>query len=57
MLGLVVPLGVELRRRDQAARALTLTLSFVGGPAWEKTHRLTGPSAREDDLRLLAYRR
>ncbi|MFD4874572.1 hypothetical protein ACFWOB_14590 [Streptomyces sp. NPDC058420] len=55
LLGLVVQLGAELRRRDQGARALTLTLSFAGGPTWEKTRRLTGPSAHEDDLRLLAY--
>jgi hypothetical protein len=55
LLGLVVQLGVELRRRGQAARALTLMLSFVGGPKWEKTRRLTEPSADEDDLRLLAY--
>ncbi|WP_369192137.1 hypothetical protein [Streptomyces sp. R08] len=40
----------------QAARALTLTLSFVGGPKWEKKRRLTGPSTHEDDLRLLAYK-
>ncbi|MGW3312114.1 DNA polymerase Y family protein [Streptomyces sp. NPDC001073] len=55
LLGLVVQLGAELRRRGQAARALTLTLSFAGGPAWEKTRRLAEPSAHEDDLRLLAY--
>ncbi|MER7645539.1 hypothetical protein [Streptomyces sp. NPDC126522] len=53
MLGLVVQLGAELRRRDQATHALTL--SFAGGRAREKTRRLTEPSAREDDLRLLPY--
>jgi DNA polymerase-4 len=55
LLALVVQLGAELRRREQAARALTLTLSFAGGPKWEKTRRLTEPSAHEDDLRLLTY--
>ncbi|MFJ4633555.1 hypothetical protein [Streptomyces sp. NPDC088847] len=55
LLGLVVQLGAELRRRGQAARALTLTLSFAGGPKWEKTRRMVEPSAHEDDLRLLAY--
>jgi DNA polymerase-4 len=55
LLGLVVQLGTELRRRGQAARALTLTLSFAGGPTWEKTRRMVEPSAHEDDLRLLAY--
>ncbi len=55
LLGLVVQLGGELRRRGQAARALTLTLSFAGGPQWEKTRRMVEPSAHEDDLRLLVY--
>ncbi|WP_331724030.1 hypothetical protein [Streptomyces sp. NBC_00005] len=55
LLGLVVRLGAELRRRGQAARALTLTLTFAGGPKWDKTRRLTEPSAHEDDLRLLTY--
>ncbi|MFC7016033.1 hypothetical protein ACFQMH_30920, partial [Streptomyces viridiviolaceus] len=39
LLGLVVTLGRLLRRRDQAARALTLTLKFAGGTSWEKTRR------------------
>jgi DNA polymerase-4 len=56
LLGLVVGLGRELRRRDQAVRALTLTLSFAGDGSWEKTRRLAEPSAHEDDLRTLAYR-
>ncbi|MFJ5260938.1 hypothetical protein ACIQAC_10800 [Streptomyces sp. NPDC088387] len=55
LLGLVVQLGAELRRREQAARALTLTLWFAGGTTWEKTRRLVEPSGHEDDLRLLAY--
>ncbi|MER7491106.1 hypothetical protein ABT033_00285 [Streptomyces pharetrae] len=55
LLDLVVRLGVRLRRRGQAARALTLTLKFAGGPSWEKTRRLTEPSAHDDDLRQLAY--
>ncbi|WP_328826048.1 DinB/UmuC family translesion DNA polymerase [Streptomyces sp. NBC_00252] len=55
LLGLVVHLGAELRRRGQSARALTLTLSFADGPAWEKTRRTVEPPAHEDDLRLLTY--
>ncbi|MFD8820550.1 hypothetical protein ACFV23_56050, partial [Streptomyces sp. NPDC059627] len=43
------------RRRGQAARALTLKLTFAGGPAWEKTRRLAKPSGHEDDLRQLTY--
>jgi DNA polymerase-4 len=45
----------DWRGRGQAARALTLTLTFAGGSSWEKTRRLTAPSAHEDDLRQLAY--
>lgn len=56
LLELVVGLGRLLRRRDQAARALTLTLTFVGDGSWERTRRLTEPSAHDDDLRLLACR-
>ncbi|XUL89952.1 DNA polymerase Y family protein [Streptomyces galilaeus] len=55
LLGLVVQLGVELRRRGQAARALTLMLTFAGGPTWERTRRLAEPSGHEDDLRQLTY--
>jgi DNA polymerase-4 len=55
LLDLVVRLGTRLRGRAQAARALTLTLKFAGGSSWEKTRRLTAPSAHEDDLRRLAY--
>ncbi len=53
LLELVVHLGRGLRRRGQAARALTLTLRFAGGTSWEKTRRLTEPSAHDDDLRTL----
>ncbi|MER5509377.1 hypothetical protein ABT052_29170 [Streptomyces sp. NPDC002766] len=56
LLELVVQLGLLLRRRDQAARAVTLTLRFAGGTRWEKTRRLAEPSAHDDDLRQLAYR-
>ncbi len=55
LLELVVQLGRGLRRRGQAARALTLTLRFADGTSWEKTRRLTEPSAHDDDLRTLAY--
>ncbi|MFE6334202.1 hypothetical protein ACFVP3_30540 [Streptomyces sp. NPDC057806] len=55
LLDLVVRLGHLLRRRRQAARALTLTLTFAGNSNWTRTRRLTEPSAHDDDLRLLAY--
>ncbi|WP_370743226.1 hypothetical protein [Streptomyces sp. LUP47B] len=55
LLDLVVRLGTRLRGRGQVASALTLTLKFAGGGSWEKTRRLTAPSAHDDDLRQLAY--
>ncbi|MFM9700760.1 DNA polymerase Y family protein [Streptomyces europaeiscabiei] len=56
LLDLVVQLGQDLRRREQVARALRLTLAFAGGATWESTRRLAAPSAHDDDLRALAYR-
>ncbi|WP_293988708.1 hypothetical protein [Streptomyces sp.] len=55
LLVLVVRLGVTLRGRSQAARALTLTLHFAGGARWEKSRRLREPSAHEDDLRTAVF--
>ncbi|MFF5538541.1 hypothetical protein ACFY71_39850 [Streptomyces cinerochromogenes] len=55
LLDLVVQLGLQLRHRAQAARALTLTLRFAGGTTWEKTRRLPEPSAHDEDLRTIAY--
>ncbi|MEV7082389.1 hypothetical protein AB0N88_28250 [Streptomyces sp. NPDC093516] len=55
LLELVVRLGALLRWRGQAARALTLALTFASGSSWEKTRRLAEPSAHDDDLRALAY--
>ncbi|MFD3585741.1 hypothetical protein [Streptomyces sp. NPDC058683] len=52
MLELVVRLGVTLRGRGRAARAVTLTLHFAGGARGEKSRRLREPSAHEDDLRM-----
>ncbi|MFE6520862.1 hypothetical protein [Streptomyces sp. NPDC057794] len=55
LLDAVVRLALLLRRRHQAARGLTLTLKFAGGGRWEKTRRLSEPSAHDDDLRTAAY--
>ncbi|MEU8851916.1 hypothetical protein AB0C70_38115 [Streptomyces sp. NPDC048564] len=55
LLDLVVQLGHLLRRRGQAALALTLTLRFASGTSWDATRRLPEPSAHDDDLRALAY--
>ncbi|MEU9289168.1 hypothetical protein AB0D57_31995 [Streptomyces sp. NPDC048275] len=54
LLDMVVTLALQLRRRGQAARGLTLR--FAGGTSWEKTRRLPEASAHDDDLRTLAYR-
>ncbi|WP_308297298.1 MULTISPECIES: hypothetical protein [unclassified Streptomyces] len=55
LLDRVVRLGLLLRRRDRAARALTLKLTFAGGGSWEKPRRFAEPSAHDEDLRILAY--
>ncbi|EST17920.1 DNA polymerase Y family protein [Streptomyces roseochromogenus] len=55
LLDLAVHLGLLLRRRGQAAQALTLTLKFAGGTSWEKTRRMAEPSGHDDDLRTVAY--
>ncbi|MFE2267475.1 DinB/UmuC family translesion DNA polymerase [Streptomyces griseosporeus] len=55
LLTRVVDLGLLLRRRGQAARALTLQLVFAGGGQWQKTRRLAEPSAHEEDMHALAY--
>jgi DNA polymerase-4 len=56
LLELVVTLGLQLRRRGQVARGLTVSLRFAGGTSWEKTRRLREASAHDDDLRTAAYR-
>jgi DNA polymerase-4 len=56
LLDLVVKLARLLRRRGQAARAVSLTLQFAGGSTWEKTRRLPEASAHDEDLRTMAYR-
>ncbi|MFF3467710.1 hypothetical protein [Streptomyces sp. NPDC002619] len=55
LLDLVVQLGLLLRRREQVARAVTLTLRFAGGTSWAKTRRMPESSAHDDDLRTVAY--
>ncbi|MFE4703245.1 hypothetical protein ACFRIC_39875 [Streptomyces sp. NPDC056738] len=56
LLDTVVTLALQLRRRDQAARGLTLALHFASGTRWDKTRRLAEASAHDDDLRTTAYR-
>jgi DNA polymerase-4 len=54
LLDLVVQLGHLLRRRGQAARALSVSVRFAGGTSWQTSRRLPEPSAHDDD-RTLAY--
>ncbi|WP_256725917.1 hypothetical protein [Streptomyces sp. IMTB 2501] len=54
LLDLVVQLGLMLRRHEQAAQALTLTLKFAGGSSWDRPRRLPEPSGHDEDLRTVA---
>ncbi|WP_369386254.1 hypothetical protein AB5J72_00460 [Streptomyces sp. CG1] len=44
LLDVVVQLGLMLRRHEQAAQALTLTLKFAGGTSWDRSRRIPEPS-------------
>lgn len=56
LLSCAVELGERLRGRQQAAKSVTLTLSFAGTGQLVRSRQLPGgPSAHTDDLRDLAY--
>ncbi|WP_406301078.1 hypothetical protein OHA61_00190 [Streptomyces sp. NBC_00885] len=56
LLSCAVELGELLRGRRQAAKAVTLTLTFAGSGQLIRSRQLPGgPSAHTDDLRDLAY--
>ncbi|TXS52749.1 hypothetical protein [Streptomyces sp. t39] len=56
LLSLAVELGERVRGRRQAARGLTLTVTFAGGNQIQRSRRLPlGASAHTDDLRDLGY--
>ena len=56
LLACVVDLGERLRTRRQAAKALSVTVTFHDRTELTRSRLLTsGPSAHTDDLRALAY--
>ncbi|NWF30927.1 hypothetical protein HW130_32575 [Streptomyces sp. PKU-EA00015] len=56
LLSLAVELGERLRGRRQAAKAVTLTVTFADRTQLHRSRRLPGgPSAHTDDLRDAAY--
>ncbi|MET7620533.1 hypothetical protein [Streptomyces sp. NPDC005408] len=56
LLSCATELGECLRGRRQAAKAVTLTVSFAGSSQLIRSRQLPGgPSAHTDDLRNLAY--
>ncbi|MFF7816044.1 hypothetical protein ACFZCF_29560 [Streptomyces sp. NPDC007945] len=56
VLDLVVTVGERIRRRDQVARKVTLTVGFAGGASVARTRALPAASGRTEDLRSTAYR-
>ncbi|MEU8526466.1 hypothetical protein AB0C77_12840 [Streptomyces sp. NPDC048629] len=56
LLDLVVTLGGRIRRRDQVARALTLTVRLADGSTVTRTRALDRPSHHTEDLRTTAMR-
>ncbi|MEJ8632085.1 hypothetical protein [Streptomyces sp. MS2.AVA.5] len=56
LLSCAVELGERLRSRDQAAKALTVSLTFSDRTQLTRTRQVPlGPSAHTEDLRELAY--
>ncbi|MFD4392606.1 hypothetical protein [Streptomyces sp. NPDC058495] len=56
VLDLVVTIGERIRRRDQVARKLTLTVGLAGGARVARTRALPAASGHTEDLRSTAYR-
>ncbi|WP_246144808.1 DNA polymerase Y family protein [Actinacidiphila oryziradicis] len=55
LLDAAVAVGDRLRRRHQAARTLTLDVTFADGSRIERTRTLREPTTHTEDLRTLAY--
>lgn len=56
LLSLAVELGERLRTRRQAAKAVTMTVTFADRTQLHRSRQLPGgPSAHTDDLRDVAY--
>ncbi|MFF9150482.1 hypothetical protein ACF1BN_37150 [Streptomyces sp. NPDC014861] len=56
VLDLVVTVGERIRRRDQVARKVTLTVGLAGGGSVTRTRALPAASGHTEDLRSAAYR-
>ncbi|MFJ5712482.1 hypothetical protein [Streptomyces sp. NPDC093105] len=56
VLDLVVTIGERIRRRDQVARKVTLTIGLAGGASVSRTRTLPAASGHTEDLRSAAYR-
>ncbi|MEV6357947.1 DNA polymerase Y family protein [Streptomyces hydrogenans] len=56
VLDLVATVGERIRRRDQVARKVTLTVGLAGGASVTRTRTLPAASGHTEDLRSAAYR-
>ncbi|GAA3043626.1 hypothetical protein GCM10017562_75740 [Streptomyces roseofulvus] len=56
VLSLVVTVGERIRRRDQVARKVNLTIGLAGGASVSRTRTLPAASGHTEDLRSAAYR-
>ncbi|MER7600221.1 DinB/UmuC family translesion DNA polymerase [Streptomyces hydrogenans] len=56
VLGLVVTVGERIRRRDQVARKVTLTVGLAGAASVSRTRTLPAASGHTENLRSAAYR-
>ncbi|MFF9473864.1 hypothetical protein ACF1E9_14755 [Streptomyces roseolus] len=56
VLDLVVTARERIRRRDQVARKVTLTVGFAGAAGVARTRALPTASGHTEDLRTTAYR-
>ncbi|MFD8014301.1 hypothetical protein [Streptomyces sp. NPDC058955] len=56
VLDLVVTVGERIRRRDQVARKVTLTIGLADGASVSRTRTLPAASGHTEDLRSAAYR-
>ncbi|MGA5069075.1 hypothetical protein ACPB9E_35795 [Streptomyces exfoliatus] len=56
LLDLVVTLAERIRRREQTARRMTLSVRLADGSTVDRTRALPQPSAHTEDLRAVVFR-
>ncbi|MDV9190803.1 hypothetical protein R6L23_21740 [Streptomyces sp. SR27] len=56
LLDLVVTLAERIRRREQIARKVTLSVRFADGSTLDRTRALPQPSGHTEDLRTATFR-